>query len=175
MTSRTAKTAKTKPARGIRPRLAVDLVLTVGFVMLMSVPFTGLPLHEWIGIGVMAVVLVHLLSQWDWTMATSRRLVGTLTGRLRFTYLLNWLLFVAVTLVMVSGLAISEVALPRLGIIVPRAPYWRLIHTLSANAILALAGIHVGLNWRWVSNSVRQLIGRRGAARRRTTAAQGAV
>ena len=169
MSSRTSS----RPAWGIRPRLVVDLVLSVGFVVLMSVPFTGLALHEWIGIGVMAFVLVHLLSQWDWTMATSRRVLATLTGRLRFTYVLNWALFVAVTLVMVSGLAISESALPRLGIVVPRAPYWRLIHTLSANAILALVGIHVGLNWRWVTNSVRELVGRRRPARRR--APQGAV
>jgi hypothetical protein len=151
----------------------VDLLLTIGFVVLMSVPFTGLALHEWLGIGLLGVVLVHLLSQWDWTMATSRRLLGTLTGRLRFTYVLNWALFAAVTLVMVSGLAISESALPRLGIAVPRAPYWRLVHTLSANAILVLAGIHLGLNWRWVSNSVRQLVGRRRPARR--PAAQGAA
>jgi hypothetical protein len=151
----------------------VDLVLTVGFVVLMSVPFTGLALHEWIGIGVMALVLVHLLSQWDWTMATSRRLLGTLTGRLRFTYLLNWALFLSVTLVMVSGLAISESALPRLGIAMPRQPFWRPIHTLSANAILVLAGIHLGLNWRWITNSVRQLVGRRRSVRR--PSAQGAL
>jgi hypothetical protein len=169
MTSRTAS----KPAWGIRPRLVVDLVLTAGFVALMSVPFTGLALHEWIGLGLIVVVLVHLLSQWDWTMAASRRLLGTLTGRLRFTYVLNWALFIAVTLVMVSGLAISEVALPRLGIALPRQPFWRPIHSLSANAILVLAGIHVGLNWRWVTNSVRQLVGRRRPARR--ASAQGAV
>jgi Domain of unknown function (DUF4405) len=161
--------ASPRPAWGIRPRLVVDLLLSLGFIVLMSVPFTGLALHEWIGIGLLVVVLVHLLSQWDWTMATSRRLLGTLTGRLRFTYLLNWALFFAVTLVMVSGLAISESALPRLGISVPRAPYWRLIHTLSANAILVLAGIHVGLNWRWVANSVRQLVGRRRPAPRAVT------
>ena len=81
--------------------------------------------------------------------------------------------FVAVTLVMVSGLAISESALPRLGIVVPRAPYWRLVHTWSANAILVLAGIHVGLNWRWVTNSVRQLVRRHRPAGRASV--QGAL
>lgn len=146
----------------MRRRLLIDGLLASGFLVLMSVPLTGLALHEWIGVGLLVVVLVHLLSQWDWTMSTSRRLLGTLTGRLRFTYVLNWLLFVAVTLVMVSGLAISEVALPRLGIVVGRGgpPGWRLIHTLSANAILVLSGIHLGLNWRWVMNAVRQIGGR---------------
>lgn len=146
----------------MRRRLLIDGLLASGFLVLMSVPLTGLALHEWIGVGLLVVVLVHLLSQWDWTMSTSRRLLGTLTGRLRFTYVLNWLLFVAVTLVMVSGLAISEVALPRLGIVVGRGgpPVWRLIHTLSANAILVLSGIHLGLNWRWVMNAVRQIGGR---------------
>ena len=37
----------TGPGWGIRPRFVVDVVLTLSFVALMSVPFTGLLLHEW--------------------------------------------------------------------------------------------------------------------------------
>jgi hypothetical protein len=29
-----------------------------------------------------------------------------------------------------------------------------------------MIGIHVGLNWRWVTNSFRQMVGRRRPARR---------
>ena len=104
------------PAWGVRPRFIVDLVLTVSFVSLMSVPFTGLPLHEWWGIGLIAVIVLHLPAQWDWTIASTRRVLGALTGRLRFTYVLNWLLFIAMVLVMVSGILISEAALPSVGL-----------------------------------------------------------
>jgi hypothetical protein len=140
----------------------------------MSVPFTGLPLHEWWGIG---LIVVHLLALWDWTVASTRRFLGTLTGRLRFTYVLNWLLFIATVLVMVSGILISEAALPSLGLPTPRSTgsalvrFWRLLHTVSADAVLVLAGIHLGLNWRWVLNAIRQIVAslRRHARRPVTT------
>jgi hypothetical protein len=31
------------------------------------------------------VIVVHLLAQWDWTVASTRRFLRSLTGRLRFT------------------------------------------------------------------------------------------
>lgn len=163
--------ARGAPAWGIRPRLVVDVVLTLSFVVLMSVPLTGLWLHEWWGIGLIVVIVVHLLAQWDWTVASSRRFLGSLTGRLRLTYLLNWLLFIATVLVMVSGILISEAALPGLGLPTARSAgsslfrFWRLLHTVSADAVLVLAGLHLGLNWRWVLSAVRQIVGRRQARR----------
>ncbi|MFN8522643.1 MAG: DUF4405 domain-containing protein [Chloroflexota bacterium] len=154
-------------------RLAIDLVLAVSFLVLMSVPLTGLWLHEWWGIGLIALIVVHLLLQWDWLVATTRTFLGSLTGRLRFTYVLNALLFVATVLVMVSGILISEAALPGLGLPTARSlgsslfRFWRVMHTISADAIVVLAGIHLGLNWRWVLGTVRNLVqpGRRRPAR----------
>jgi hypothetical protein len=148
---------------GNRPRLIVDLCLTVSFLALMSVSLTGLLLHEWWGLGLMAIVLIHLLAQWDWTISATRRFVGTLTGRIRLTYVLNWVLFIAAVLVFVSGILISEVALPSLGLPTARGAdptflFWRRLHTFSAEAIVVLAGIHVGLNWRWVVTAVSQLV-----------------
>ena len=109
------------------------------------------------------MIVVHLLAQWDWTVASTRRFLPALTGRLRFTYVLNWLLFVAAVLVMVSGILISEAALPSLGLPTARSTgsslfrFWRLLHTVSADAVIVLAGIHLGLNWRWVLNAVRHV------------------
>lgn len=153
----------TGPGWGIRARFVVDVVLTLSFVALMSVPFTGLLLHEWWGIALIGVIVVHLLAQWDWTVASTRRFLHALTGRLRFTYVLNWLLFVAAVLVMVSGILISEAALPGLGLPTARSTgsslfrFWRLLHTVSTDAVIVLAGIHLGLNWRWVLNAVRHV------------------
>lgn len=161
------------PAWGVRTRLAVDLVLAVSFLCLMSVPLTGLPLHEWWGLALAGVIVLHLLMQWEWTVAATRRLFGSLGGRVRVTYLLNWLLFVAAVLAMASGMLISELALPSLGLPTVRSTgsslfrFWRILHTVSADAVIVLAGIHLGLNWRWVTGAVRQLarLPRRSAAK----------
>src|SRR5690242_10682004 len=94
-----------KPASrvwGVRPRLIVDVVLAISFLALMSVNLTGLLLHEWWGLGLMLLVIVHLLAQWDWTLTSTRRFLSQLTPRVRVNYVLNWALFVAVVLVFVS-------------------------------------------------------------------------
>jgi Domain of unknown function (DUF4405) len=148
---------------GNRPRLVIDLVLTISFLALMSVSLTGLLLHEWWGILLMAVVVIHLLAQWDWTMSSSRRFFRSLTGRIRFTYMLNWCLFVAAVLVFASGILISEVVLPGLGLPTARGGdptflFWRRLHTFAADMVVVLAGIHVGLNWRWVVSAVSQVL-----------------
>jgi hypothetical protein len=166
-------TVDTPPARsarpdgrvwGIRPRLVVDIILAVSFLALMSVNLTGLLIHEWLGIGLMLVVIVHLLSQWDWTISSTRRFLARLTPRIRVTYLLNWALFIAAVLVFFSGLVISETAMPALGLSLGARGgtsifgFWHQLHTLSADAVLVLAAIHLGLNWRWVVSTVQQLL-----------------
>ena len=184
-TSRRVSAAAARSARlagrvwGIRPRLVVDIILAVSFLALMSVNLTGLLIHEWWGIALMLLVIVHLLSQWDWTIASSRSFVLRLTQRARLTYLLNWALFVAGVMVFFSGLVISENALPSFGLSLgsggtPIFGFWHRLPTLSADAVLLLAGIHLGLNWRWVVNAFKQVlrIGTRGARTQRTMGAE---
>jgi hypothetical protein len=101
---------------GTRPRLVVDVVLAVSFLALMSVSFTGLLFHEAWGLVLIGVVLVHLLAQWDWSAMSTRRPLKHLTARVRLTYILNWASFIAAVLVFVSGILISEVALPAFGL-----------------------------------------------------------
>jgi hypothetical protein len=161
---------------GTRQRLIVDILLALSFLVLMSVNLTGLLLHEWWGLALMLLVLVHLLSQWDWAASSTRAFASRLTGRIRFTYLLNWALFVAVVLVFVSGMLISENALPALGLSLGRASpifgFWHQLHTLSADAVLVLAAVHLGLNWRWIVSAVKQIL-HLGPRRRRQSSGSG--
>ena len=148
---------------GIRPRLIVDLILAGSFLALMSVNLTGLLVHEWWGLALMLLVIVHLLAQWDWTVSSTRSFLSRLTPRVRITYVLNWALFISVVLVFVSGILISENALPALGLSSGRGGspifgFWHQLHTLSADAVLVLAAVHLGLNWRWVVNAIRHIV-----------------
>lgn len=35
---------------------------------------------------------------------------------------------------------------------------WHMLHTATANIALGLAGLHVGLHWQWIMNSVNQYV-----------------
>jgi hypothetical protein len=150
-----------RPTRGGRARrnllhLALDIAIGAGTVLLLSFRFTGLLWHEWLGLAIIPALVVHLLLNWEWVAATARRTFRRMTGTLRFSAVLNTALFVAMTLVSVSGVLISEAVVPGLAIGGTGRGFWRFLHTQSANATLLIVGLHIALHWRWILQTVRQ-------------------
>jgi hypothetical protein len=88
----------------------LDAVALVAFTLAYSLGFTGIAAHEWLGIGLGIVLLVHITLHWDWVIRTTRKLLSP-DGRERFVWLVNVLLLVSMTLCIASGILISEVAL----------------------------------------------------------------
>ena len=96
----------------------LDALMLVAYTLAYSLGFTGIATHEWLGIGLGVVLLVHLTLHWDWVIRTTRKLLRR-GGRDRFAWLVNLLLLLSMTLCIASGILISEVALPELGITLP--------------------------------------------------------
>jgi len=139
----------------------LDFSLLLVFAALEAVSFTGLLLHEWLGIAVSVLILVHLLLAWTWISATMRRVTVPGSGRARVNYALNASLFAAAVVVILSGLLISEAALPALGFgIPPNDTPWRGLHNRSSDVVLILAGLHLGLNWDWAVAAAKKCLGR---------------
>ena len=135
-----------------------DFVLLVAFVIAYSFNFTGLSLHEWFGLAFGLALLVHLTLHWDWVVRTTRNMLST-SGRRRVMWAVNLLLLFDMTLCVGSGIMISEVAIPALGIHVSGGGYWNELHARTADAAIVLIAIHVGLDWRWIVNVTRRLVG----------------
>ena len=89
----------------------LDAAILVGYTLAYSFGFTGPVIHEWLGLALGLVLLVHLTLHWDWVIRTTRRLV-TRRGRDRVIWLVNLALLAAMTLCVASGIVISRVALP---------------------------------------------------------------
>jgi cytochrome b len=89
-------------------------------------------------------------------------------GRDRGIWLLNLALLVVMTLCVLSGVLISQVALYQLGISVHPGPFWTNIHDTTSKLTLILASVHVAVRWRWIASVARRLLGPRrlGASRR---------
>lgn len=130
--------------------LLLDTLLLVLLLLLFAPRLTGLALHEWIGLAIVPPTVVHILLSWRWLAASTRRLLGPNSARVRVNYFLNLLLFVLLTLVIGSGVAISEVAVPTLGLRTIDDRSWRALHNLTLNWLLLTAGFHIALNWDWV-------------------------
>jgi len=133
----------------------LDALLLVAYTLAYSLGFTGIAVHEWLGIGLGVVLLVHLTLHWDWVIRTTRKLLLP-GGRERFIWLVNLLLLVSMTLCIASGILISEVALPELGITLRASSFWRNVHDTTATVTLILVPIHAALRWRWIVGMARR-------------------
>ena len=133
----------------------LDALLFVAYTLAYSLGFTGIAVHEWLGIGLGVVLLVHLTLHWDWVIRTTRKLLLP-GGRERFIWLVNLLLLVSMTLCIASGILISEVALPELGITLRASSFWRNVHDTTATVTLILVPIHAALRWRWIVGMARR-------------------
>jgi hypothetical protein len=118
---------------------------------------SGIAVHEWLSLALAGTVVVHLLLNWEWiAQLTTGMFTKGLNGS-RVNYILNWLLFIDGILIMLSGLMISESALPSLGFTLPVNFAWNGLHEFSANIFLALMGLHLALHWNWVMSTIKKL------------------
>ena len=141
----------------------LDVTLLVSVCILQTVSFTGLVLHEWLGLAMVGMVLAHLLLAWSWIASQSRRLFTLQSVRARINYLLNLTLFAGVTAVIFSGILISQKAIPALtGTRAAPDMDWRWdwLHNQFSQAVVLLSGLHLAINWDWVLAAGQKLFSR---------------
>jgi hypothetical protein len=140
----------------------LDVVLAIGFVLAYSFGFTGAWLHEWIGIGLGAALIVHLTLHWEWVAHTAKRF-ATVSGRRRILAIVNLALLISMTLCVMSGIYISAVALPAVGVhslggSSASFVFWKRLHKLLAKVTLGLVPVHIAMDWPWIVGHVRRLV-----------------
>jgi hypothetical protein len=140
-----------------RARLGIDAALTVAFLLAYKPAVTGLGLHEWLSVGLATIGLFHVALNWDWVVHTAKRFVARLMKMSAANLVVDGLLFAATVMVVLSGLMISRVIGPAVGLTPSPAPLWYLMHALSAEAAVALFALHAALHWKWILKAVTGL------------------
>ena len=137
----------------------LDAALLLAFCALETVPFTGLVVHEWLGIAVACMITAHLLFSWTWIASTSRRFLAV-PIRSQVNYLLNLMLFGCAMGVIFSGILISREAIPSLvgGKAGDLKDGWDAVHDVLSNFVLIFAGLHLAINWDWSITAVRKIL-----------------
>jgi cytochrome b len=141
-----------------KTNLMVDSAIFLAFLVAMAPRFSGLVVHEWLGIAFGAAITTHLLLHWQWIVEVTKRFFSKAQWSARINYILNALLFIDVTLIIFSGLMISEVALPLVGIQLAQSGIWRGLHGIVANLFLVLVALHVALHWQWIVNMFKRFV-----------------
>ncbi|REG82901.1 DUF4405 domain-containing protein [Marinomonas pollencensis] len=140
-----------------KTRYVMDVLLIISFMLISAPQSTGIPLHEWGSLLFIVPFMIHLLLHWEWIKKSAKRFVRKMTFKERFSSALNYLLYMMMLLIFVSGFLVSVSLLPTLHITIPVQDFWSKIHNEFASFIMPVIGIHLALHWRWIVNMVKKM------------------
>ncbi|MFT6914928.1 MAG: hypothetical protein ACJAWL_001227 [Motiliproteus sp.] len=139
---------------------SMDLLLLLLFVLACVPQATGLVFHEWESAVFLVPFAIHLLLHWDWITRVPLQLFGKLKGEIKFNVVWDLLIYLMMIFVTLSGFLVSEALVPSLGIDWQSQPFWSELHDTSANLIIPMLGVHLGLHWRWLKSLTLKLVSR---------------
>lgn len=129
--------------------------------------FMGLPRHTWVewhnwlGLGLLLGVIIHLTLHWQWLGCVAQRFFKQAAKQVRLNFSLDTLLFMAFFLTSLSGLVLW-LALPGGGHrggrnLFFRADFlgltrhdWSDLHLWAGLAMIVILTVHLALHWRWL-------------------------
>lgn len=144
--------------------LIVDLAIVIGFLVSLQPHFTGMTIHEWLGVSLAGAFLLHILLHWRWLYAAAGRFFSKLVrqsrlpSQSRINFILNLALLITFTIITLSGILISEEVLPFLGLQGSHNMTWKWLHITSADVAIWIVGLHIALHWKWVLNATRKYL-----------------
>lgn len=140
-------------------KLALDIVLAIVFALLFNKRVVaGLAFHETAGLAIGLGFVIHKALNWKWIkQVTANLFTKKLSFKTRFGYILDVLLLLLVGYIMISGVLISKYLAPDLG--AGNSFLLKTTHISFSYLALLLVGIHVGLHWSWVVNTVKRVFG----------------
>ena len=120
----------------------VDAAMTVLLLCLMAYQITGEMAHEWIGMGMTALVISHQILHRKWYSALFK---GKYNPYRSITTILNILLLGSFALTAFCGMAMSSYAVPFLYGMAP-VSFVRRMHLSMSHWAFVLMGLHLGMH-----------------------------
>jgi hypothetical protein len=131
----------------------IDATLFTGLIAAFFLDLTGLELHQWLGVGIGAIALYHLLDHWQWITAVTSRFFGKTSNRSRGYYLVNLSILAGFLIITFTGLIISS----WLDLSLSNPESWLTIHILASIGTLILVTLKIVLHWRWIAVVTRKV------------------
>jgi len=121
---------------------SVDVCMTVLLLCLMAYQVTGEALHEWLGVGMTALLILHHILNGRWYASLFK---GRYNAYRTAATAVNTLLLLSIALTAVCGIAMSAHAVPFLYGLLP-VSFARRFHLAMSFWSFILMGVHLGLH-----------------------------
>ena len=123
-------------------RRIIDLCMTILLLVLMAYQVTGEALHEWTGISMTVLVILHQVLNRRWYSAAFK---GKYNPYRIMTTAVNVLLLLSFVMTALSGMSMSAHAVPFLYGMAP-VSFARRMHLSMSHWSFVLTGLHLGLH-----------------------------
>lgn len=138
-------------------KITLDIVMTVLFITLIFAYDTGLAFHEIAGLAIFALFAFHIILNWGWVKNVTKNLfTSKIKTKPRLMYVLNVALLISVCSIIITGILISRVVFD-FGLQGNKHTL-SAVHKWTAYACLGLFGVHIALNWRFVTGTLREMV-----------------
>lgn len=142
-------------------KICVDIGMTIALLFLMTYELIGQAAHEWLGIGIFVLFILHHILNRKWSGSL---LKGKYTPLRIWQTTLVLLLLAAMIGSMVSGVILSRHAISFLPIKGGR-PFARSLHMLASYWGFVLMSLHLGLHWRMMIGMAGKMMKKPSAVR----------
>lgn len=144
-------------------KIIIDMVMALGFVMMFNIRATGLTVHEIVGLIAGLIMIIHVLINWRWVVAITKKIFSKIPMKTRISYILNILLFLTAFCFIFAGVMISKVVMPTLGLDfnLQLGINWKSLHIFSGELAIILFGIHIGLHYDWIKMTVKKVFSKK--------------
>lgn len=131
----------------------IDALMFVGYLLCFYLDLTDVIGHQWLGVGIGVLMVLHTWLHWDWVRAVTVRLLKGTNAKNRWYYLIDVLLLFGFIVILETGVVIST----WLNLNLSNYPAWLDIHLYASYITLVLLVLKVGLHWRWVVNTTARI------------------
>ncbi|MCM1330868.1 MAG: DUF4405 domain-containing protein [Ruminococcus sp.] len=134
-------------------KISLDVIMTALFMAMMAYHVTGSKLHEWLGIVLFILFILHHILNYKWYAGLFK---GKWSAARIFAAAVNFLLLAAMVGMMISGVMLSNEVF---GFLEIRAGmFGRRLHMLSTSWGYILMSMHIGLHWGMIMGTVKKKI-----------------
>lgn len=142
-------------------KICVDIGMTIALLLLMLYELIGQAAHEWIGLGIFVLFIVHHILNRKWSQ---NALKGKYTPFRIWQTILVILVLASMIGSMVSGVILSRYVLSFLPISGGRS-FGRNLHMLASYWGFVLMSLHLGLHWSMMMGMMKKAVKKPSAVR----------
>ncbi|MFV0395173.1 MAG: DUF4405 domain-containing protein [Coprobacillaceae bacterium] len=134
-------------------KIIIDIIMTSLLLFLKAYTHTGQETHEWLGVTMFVLFLVHNILNKNWYRSIAN---GKYNAYRVFMTCLNILIIITVISLMVSGISMSNYVLKSVDIMTASSA--RKIHMMASYWGFALISIHLGVHWRMITSMIKKML-----------------